>query len=224
MKKLFACAALALGVFALSACGGVGSGNSASSSSSTTTSAGSGSSALGSILGATTNGETLGNVITSVLGIDKLSQKSLIGTWSYKGPGCAFTSNNTLAKAGGEVAAAQIKEKLASQYSRLGFNASNTYITFNSDGTYSAKIDGKSLSGKYTYDEQTAQVHMAGLILNFTAYAKRNTDGIALLFESKKVLTLIQTLAAMSNNETVKTIGEISKNYDGVRVGFDFKK
>ena len=62
MKKLFACAALALGVFALSACGGVGSGNSASSSSSTTTSAGSGSSALGSILGATTNGETLGNV------------------------------------------------------------------------------------------------------------------------------------------------------------------
>ena len=65
---------------------------------------------------------------------------------------------------------------------------------------------------------------MAGLILNFTAYAKRNTDGIALLFESKKVLTLIQTLAAMSNNETVKTIGEISKNYDGVRIGFAFKK
>ena len=205
MKKLFACAALALGVFALSACGGVGSGNSASSSSSTTTSAGSGSSALGSILGATTNGETLGNVITSALGIDKLSPKRLIGTWSYKGPGCAFTSNNTLAQAGGEVAAAQIAETLASQYSRLGFNASNTYITFTSDGTYSAKIDGQSLSGKNTYAEHT-------------------TDGIALLFESKKVLTLIQTLAAMSNNETVKTIGEISKNYDGVRIGFDFKK
>ena len=63
-----------------------------------------------------------------------------------------------------------------------------------------------------------------GQTLNFTAYAKRNTDGIALLFESKKVLTLIQTLAAMSNNETVNTIGEISKNYDGVRIGFDFKK
>lgn len=211
---------MAMSVFALSSCGGIGSGSTSSSSSS----ASSGSSVLGSILGAATSGETIGNVLGSVLGIDKLSQKNLVGTWHYKGPGCAFTSNNALAKAGGEVAATQIKEKLATQYSKLGFTSSNTYITFNEDGTFAAKIDGKSISGKYTYDESTAQLQLQSLLLNFTAYAKRNTDGIAVLFESKKILTLIQTLASMSSSETVGAIGSISKNYDGVRIGFDLKK
>ena len=222
MKKTFVCIAMAMGVVLMSGCGGVGGSTPSSSTSSSSASTGGG--VLGSILGAATNGETIGNVLTSVLGIDKLSQKNLVGTWKYKGPGCAFTSTNTLAKAGGEVAATQIKEKLASQYSKLGFNSSNTYITFNEDGTFSAKIDGKSMSGKYTYDASTAQVKLSGMLLNFTAYAKRNTDGIGILFESKKILTLIQTMASMSSNETIGAIGNISKNYDGVRVGFDLTK
>lgn len=223
MKKTFVCAAFVMGILSLTSCGGLGGGTTTSSSSSTSSSS-TGSSVLGSILGSATSGSTIGNVLGSVLGIDKLSQKNLVGTWKYKGPGCAFTSDNALAKAGGEVAAAQVKEKLASQYSKLGFTSSNTYITFNSDGTYSAKIDGKSLSGKYTFDESTMQLKLSGLILNFTAYAKRNTDGIGILFESKKILTLIQTLASMSSNETVNVIGDISKNYDGVRIGFDLTK
>ena len=53
----------------------------------------------------------MGNVLSSVLGIDRITQKNLIGTWKYKGPGCAFTSENTLAKAGGEIAATQVKER-----------------------------------------------------------------------------------------------------------------
>ena len=181
MKKSFV--GVAMAVLLVTSCGGVGTntGSSSASSSNSSASSSNGGSVLGSIIGSAANGETLGNVITSVLGIDKLSQKSLVGTWKYKGPGCAFTSNNTLAKAGGEVAAAQIKEKLASHYSKLGFNSSNTYITF-------------------------------------------NADGIGILFESKKILTIIQTMASMSTNETVGAIGNISKNYDGVRVGFDLQK
>ena len=116
MKKSFV--GVAMAVLLVTSCGGVGTntGSSSASSSNSSASASSASSAsnggsvLGSIIGSAANGETLGNVITSVLGIDKLSQKSLVGTWKYKGPGCAFTSHNTLAKAGGEVAAAQIKE------------------------------------------------------------------------------------------------------------------
>ena len=73
-----------------------------------------------------------------LLGIDRITQKNLIGTWKYKGPGCAFTSENTLAKAGGEIAATQVKEKMASQYSKLGFSATNTYITFENNGSFSA--------------------------------------------------------------------------------------
>ena len=103
MKKSFI--GVAMAVLLVTSCGGVGTstGSSSASSSNSSASASNGGSVLGSIIGSAANGETLGNVITSVLGIDKLSQKSLVGTWKYKGPGCAFTSNNTLAKAGGEV-------------------------------------------------------------------------------------------------------------------------
>lgn len=232
MKKFLVSVAVAISAVLFSSCGGVGGGansssstsSSVSSSTTTSSSAATGGSVLGSILGATANGETLGNVLSSVLGIDRITQKNLIGTWKYKGPGCAFTSENTLAKAGGEIAATQVKEKMASQYSKLGFSSSNTYITFDNNGSFSAKLDGKSIVGKYSYNENTGEVQLSTLLLNATGHIKRNTDGIGLLFESKKVLTLIQTLASMSSNETVNAIGNISKNYDGVRVGFDLTK
>lgn len=176
------------------------------------------------IFGSSQVGTTIGNVLGSVLGLDKLSHKQLVGTWRYKGPGCAFTSDNALAKAGGEVAAAEVKEKLAAQYSKLGLSADNTYITFNSDNTYTACIAGKTINGNYTYSEQDGKLEMKALLLSLSGYAKKNSDGIGVLFESKKILTLLQTLAAVSGNSTLSTIGDLSKNYDGVRVGFDMTK
>ena len=62
------------------------------------------------------------------------------------------------------------------------------------------------------------------MILNINCYAKRELNGISILFESKKLLTLIQTMSALSGNANLQTIGELSKNYDGVRLGFDMKR
>ena len=129
-----------------------------------------------------------------------------------------------MAKAGGEIVATQIEEKLSAEYAKLGFKKSNTYITFNEDGTFSGKVDGKSLSGNWTFDENTQALKLSGLLLSLNGYATRNASGISILFESKKILTLLQTVAALSGNSTLSTIGDISKNYDGVRVGFDMTK
>ena len=180
---------------------------------------------LSSVLGAITNGEAISGVLSSVIGLDKMTQRQLIGTWVYEGPGCAFTSESALARAGGEVAATQVEEKLAEQYAKLGINATNTFVTFNQDGTYAAKIGGRQMSGKYTYDEKSSAVKLSGLLLSLNGYVKRNRlSGMSLLFESKKILPVLQTIAAMSGNSSLETIGEISKNYDGVRIGFDMKK
>lgn len=221
-KTTILLAALATAV--LTSCGGslgaLTGGSSDSSSSSSSSSTG----LLGSVLGAATSGETLGNVISSVLGTDKLSESTLHGTWKYSGAGCAFTSENALAKAGGEVAATTVKEKLTEQYKKLGLTSSNTQLTFNSDNTFSAKIAGKSLSGTYTFDSSNQSVTLKATLLSMTAYTKKTTSGMELLFESKKILTLLQTVASMSGNTTLSTISDISKNYDGVRIGFDMKK
>ena len=213
MKKIFI-AAVAFCLL-LSGCGGManiagGAATGTQSSTNTTSS--------NSTLGA------LGNILSSVIGLDKITQESLIGTWKYNGPGCAFTSENLLAKAGGEIAASKIEEQLSAQYSKLGMSASNTYIQFKEDGTFAAKIKGKAWNGSYTFDETQSQIQLKGLLLNMTGYVKKETNGISVLFESKKLLSLVQTLSSLSGNSQLSTIGEISKSYDGVRIGFDLNK
>lgn len=190
--------------------------------------AGSGSSTTGSVLGAVLTdvlqGGTLGNVITSVIGAQKVTAADLVGSWKYSGPGCAFTSEKLLAQAGGEVVAGQIKTKVLPYYQQIGISAQNTAITINQDGTYSATFRGTPMNGKWTYDEASCRMNLQGLLLSLNCYAKRNVNGIALLFDASKLLTLLQTAAAMSGNQNIQTVGEISKSYDGVRLGFDFSK
>ncbi|UKK57000.1 DUF4923 family protein [Prevotella communis] len=175
----------------------------------------------------TNTGNAVNTVLQSVLGMTgtKVSKQSLIGTWKYSQPGCAFTSEKLLAQAGGEIVASNVKTKLQPTYQKVGINASNTQVTFNQDGTFSAKIAGKAWSGTYKYDENTCKITMSGLLLNVNCYAKLNTNGIGLLFEGKKLLTLIQTVSALSgNNTTIKTIGDVASSYNGLRVGFDMTK
>lgn len=178
--------------------------------------------------GSTTSkvGSIVGSILDNVIGSTTFKKADLCAhTWKYKSPGCAFTSENLLAKAGGEIAAKKVEEKLSSYYQKAGFRSSNTYFKFNEDGTFNAKIDGKSWSGTYTFDEKTHAIDLKGrLLLSLNGFATKNTSGISILFESKKLLTIIQTLTALSGNTTLGTIGEISKNYDGIRVGFDLSK
>lgn len=212
MKKIFI--AVAACCVLLSACGGMGNMTGGTTSGTQTTT---NTSSSNSTLGA------LGNILSGVIGLDKLTEKSLHKTWSYNGPGCAFTSENLLAKAGGEIAASKIEEKLSAQYSKLGLSASNTYVEFKEDGTFAAKIKGKGWNGTYTYNEEDGAIQMKGLLINLNGYVKKETNGIALLFESKKLLTLIQTMSAMSGSTQASAIGDIASNYDGVRVGFKMK-
>lgn len=186
-----------------------------------------GSQALSDILmaGTTPGGaETIGNILGSVINsATHPTQKQLIGSWTYYQPGCAFTSEKLLAQAGGEVVAAQIKQKLVPTYQQLGVKSSNTSVVFKEDGTFTASFAGKGFSGNYTYDEKSAKVTMKSLLITLNCYAKRNVNGIALLFESSKLLSMLQVLTALSSNSSIQAVGEVSKSYDGVRLGFDFK-
>jgi predicted transcriptional regulator len=116
------------------------------------------------------------------------------------------------------------KEKLATYYNSLGISASNTQLTFTQDGQFSGKVDGKSISGTYTYDPQKCLITMKTLLFSLPAYAKKTTGGMSILFESKKLLNVLQTISAISGNTTLSTIGDLSKNYDGIRLGFDMAR
>ena len=59
---------------------------------------------LGGVLGGL-GGNTVDGLLGLVIGSVKINESDLYGAWYYTEPGCAFTSENLLAKAGGAVAA-----------------------------------------------------------------------------------------------------------------------
>ena len=186
---------------------------------------------LGAVLGGNSNSSSsagssiINGILNNVIGSGTFSKQDLCAhTWKYSKPGCAFTSENLLAKAGGEIAANKVEEKLGEYYSKFGFSGSNTYFTFKTDGTFAAKIDGKSWQGNYTFDEKTHAIQMKGLLLSMSGYATKTTNGISLLFDQKKLLNLIKTMGALKGSSTLSAIGTIANNYDGMRVGFEMTK
>lgn len=186
---------------------------------------------LGAVLGGNSNSSSsagssiINGILNNVIGSGTFSKQDLCAhTWKYSKPGCAFTSENLLAKAGGEIAANKVEEKLSEYYSKFGFSGSNTYFTFNTDGTFTSKIDGKSWQGNYTFDEKTHAIQLKGLLLSMSGYATKTTNGISLLFDQKKLLNLIKTMGALKGSSTLSAIGTIANNYDGMRVGFEMTK
>lgn len=186
---------------------------------------------LGAVLGGNSNSSNsagssiINGILNNVIGSGTFSKQDLCAhTWKYSKPGCAFISENLLAKAGGEIAANKVEEKLGEYYSKFGFSGSNTYFTFKTDGTFAAKIDGKSWQGNYTFDEKTHAIQMKGLLLSMSGYATKTTNGISLLFDQTKLLNLIKTMGALKGSSTLSAIGTIANNYDGMRVGFEMTK
>ena len=187
---------------------------------------------LSAVLGGNSNSSSssagssiINGILNNVIGSGTFSKQDLCAhTWKYSKPGCAFTSENLLAQAGGEIAANKVEEKLSEYYSKFGFSSSNTYFTFKTDGTFAAKIDGKSWQGNYTFDEKTHAIQMKGLILSMSGYATKTANGISLLFDQKKLLNLIKTIGSLKGNSTLSAIGTIANNYDGMRVGFEMTK
>ena len=186
---------------------------------------------LGAVLGGNSNSSSsagssiINGILNNVIGSGTFSKQDLCAhTWKYSKPGCAFTSENLLAQAGGEIAANKVEEKLSEYYSKFGFSSSNTYFTFKTDGTFAAKIDGKSWQGNYTFDEKTHAIQMKGLLLSMSGYATKTTNGISLLFDQTKLLNLIKTIGSLKGNSTLSALGTIANNYDGMRVGFEMTK
>ena len=126
---------------------------------------------------------------------------------------------------GGSVAANAAENKLNEQLAKVGITAGQMSFTFNADSTFTAKVGAKSLKGTYSYDasEQKANLKFMKLIPLNTKVNCTSTN-MDLLFNSDKLLKLITLISSKSNSTTLKTIGSLADNYDGMMLGFSLKK
>ena len=169
---------------------------------------------LGSVLGVLGSQNTIDGLLGLVIGSVKVQESELYGV----------TSENLLAKAGGAVAAENCKEKLLPVYNSVGISAQNTQFQFTQDHQFAGKFRGIPLSGSYTYEPESGTLKLKTMLFTTNAYITRTAHGLGLTFESKNLLKILQAAAALSGNSTLQTVGDLSKQYDGVRLGFDIAR
>lgn len=195
-----------------------------------------GSSTLGSILGGTSD-STLGDagstILNSLLGSllgSTMNEQTIVGTWTYQQPEVRFESENLLAKAGGEVAAASIEKKLDSYLTKVGITKGATTYTFKEDKTFSIATGSKTIStGTYTFDASSKTLTMQGTLglMNQTCTVGMDGTNLCLLYDADKMLTAVNAVGGILGNAN-STLGSITSilgnNYKGMKLGFQMAK
>lgn len=167
----------------------------------------------------------LSGVAKAVVGNKATTASSIIGTWTFSGPECQFESENLLAKAGGEMAAKEVEEKMIAVYNKVGMN--NIRYTFNEDGTYSYQMKKRTVTGSYVFDDAAKTITMTGKLgLKTVAYVTVTGNDMSMVFKADKLMSILKTItgAASKVNSTAATINSVAEAYDGLMLGFELKK
>ena len=181
---------------------------------------------LGDILKKVTGNETVKNVVETVTGTTL--PVDVKGTWTYSGTAVKFESEDLLKSTAASLAASQVEDKLDSYIAKVGIKAGTFSFTFNEDKTFSATVKGKSFNGTYTISEdyKTMSLQFGKTIglKPFTATISATSSQLDLLFQADKLLELLGKLTSTSSNSTLKTIGSLVNQYDGMMLGLELKK
>lgn len=181
--------------------------------------------------GTTTNSS--GDVLTSVLGAvltnvlfggSLFDQSSMLGQWNYNAPSAAFTTQQALTKAGGNATVTNMTSSLASNYSNIGINRSNTGFSFLAGNKFSAKVNGIPFSGSYTYNQQNGEIALKTATETIKGNVIRTQRGMGLMFDSKQMANILQKEGKVSNRAAVEAVSKLAKSADGARVGFELTK
>lgn len=167
----------------------------------------------------------LGGIVKGVVGDKMTTSSSILGTWMYVGPECRFESDNLLAKAGGEVAARKVEERIGAIYDKLGLDGST--CTFSEDGSFSCVVKGVISGGTYAFDGDAKTVTMkTKLGIEIVAYVTIAGDTMSLVFNADKLMSVLKTVtgAASGANATASAINSLASTYDGLRLGFELRK
>ena len=173
-----------------------------------------------------TSSETVKNVVESVTGTT--FKVDVTGTWTYSGTAVKFESDDLLKSTAASLAAGQVEDKLDSYVSKVGIKAGTFSFTFKEDKTFTATVKGKSFDGTYSLSEDyktiALQFGKAIGLKPFNAAVSATSSQLDLLFPADRLLELLEKLTSSSSNATLKTIGTIANQYDGMKLGLELTR
>jgi hypothetical protein len=166
-----------------------------------------------------------------LLGSGTLTEADIAGIYAYKEPAVTFQSENLLQKAGGAAIASTIVSKLSPYYKKAGID--NLVVTLNSDKTCTFALKKMTLKGTYQRDSSqessnyfifTFQSTLGFNIGTITADVQQTTSGISITFDATKLLSIMNSMASLTGQSTLKTAASFLNSYDGLNCGFALTK
>ncbi|MDE5807246.1 MAG: DUF4923 family protein [Muribaculaceae bacterium] len=173
-------------------------------------------------------GGTLGNILEGVFSSSNLSVADLAGTWKSSRPAVSFQGDNFLKKAGGVAAAAAIESKLEPYFNQYGLKGA--VLTVDNAGKFTLAVKNIKLQGTVTETGEKGVFNF-----NFQAFGKiklgavktyvqKTSSSMDVMFDATKMMSLVSTVAKVTNVSTLNALSSILNSYDGLCVGFKMSK
>lgn len=175
---------------------------------------------------ALTNDGVVSGLLGSILNaFTTVNQKTIIGTWNFKGSAFVFESENALANLGSDAIASQVEAKVDQYLAKLKIQEGSCVITFNEDNTCVFTAGKKTLNGTYEFNPDTKELKLtyAGL-LSTTAYLVYDAGTINIVYQSDGLLRILKAIGSMSSNSTLALLNTLLDQYSGLRIGMAFAK
>ena len=178
----------------------------------------------------TTTENKVGGLVSlfqNLIGKDKVDNSSLKGEWIYESPAVAFESSNLLNKSGGKFIANTLENTLQKYLEKIGFTEGKVEMSFDGDSTFQMKIGTQTIEGIYSVNENELSMKRKAILLNarpVTANVAVKTDNIQITFKADKLLEFFTNISSMTSNSTLNLVGKLASGYDGMQLGFQFKR
>jgi len=181
---------------------------------------------LGKLKGSDTAGIAT-DMVAKLLGDTKLTQSTVVGTWSYNKPCVAFNSESTLADLGGTVVSNKLENKMNTALTKAGIAGGKMSITFNDDNTFSMLIGKKKqVTGTYTINGSDITLNFNSPKKTVVANAKITLGTMQLAMEANGLFNVVSTVAtkAAAFSTQMSSLSSLISNYDGMYLGMELIK
>ena len=182
--------------------------------------------AINKTTGNSTAGNVAADIIGNLLGTNKVTDKSLVGTWSYSQPCVAFESENVLASLGSSVVSTKVENTMQNGLTKVGFTSGKVIMTLKEDKTGTIQFNGKAVDINWAVEETNLKLTFPLINKGVTMNAKLTGSELQLAMKSDKLLTLLNAITQKAGtvNSSLGTLNTLTKNVKGMYMGLKFTK
>ena len=184
----------------------------------------------GEAINKATGNSTVGNVaadlVGNLLGTAEVTEKTLVGTWSYSQPCVAFESENVLASLGSSVVSTKVENTMQNGLTKVGFTSGKVIMTLKEDKTGTIQFNGKAVDINWTVEETNLKLTFPIINKGVTMNVKQTGGELQVAMKSDKLLTLLNAITQKAGtvNSSLGTLNTLTKNVKGMYMGLKFTK